>query len=85
MKEVKIIDFGTSKDIEFNIKSLGNGSTGRKFYENFVGTPNYMAPEAINNKFTDFISDVYSLGCLLFFLITGFPPYVAATEYLIFQ
>lgn len=43
-----------------------------------------MAPEAINNKFTDYSSDVYSLGCLLYFLKLGFPPFLGNSEYLIF-
>ena len=68
-----------------NIKSLGTGSTGRKFYENHVGTPNYMAPECIWNQFSDKRSDVYSLGGILYFLITGFPPFIGESIYLIFK
>lgn len=80
-----MIDFGTAKDIKNNIKSFGNGSTGRKFYENYIGTPNYMPPECINNKFSDKRSDIYSLGGLLYNMITGFPPFIGGSEYLIFK
>lgn len=84
-KAVKFIDFGTAKDIKENIKSKGNGSTGRKFFEHFVGTPNYMPPECINNKFSNKKSDIYSLGGLLYNLISGFPPFMGGSEYLIFK
>lgn len=84
-KRIKFIDFGTAKDIKEDIKSKGNGSTGRKFYENFIGTPNYMPPECIHNKFTNKKSDIYSLGCLLYNLISGFPPFLGGSEYLIFN
>ena len=50
-----------------------------------MGTPNYMAPECINNKFSDKKCDIYSLGALLYNLITGFPPYIGGSEYLIFK
>ena len=44
-KNIKFVDFGTAKDLEKKIYSKGNSSTGRKYYEHFVGTPNYMPPE----------------------------------------
>lgn len=84
-KRIKFIDFGTAKDIQENIKSKGNGSTGWKFYENFVGTPNYMPPECIHDKFTNKKSDIYSLGGLLYNMISGFPPFMGGSEYLIFK
>jgi serine/threonine protein kinase len=44
-----------------------------------------MPPECIHNKFTNKKSDIYSLGALLFNLVTGFPPFVGGSEYLIFK
>ena len=44
-----------------------------------------MAPECVHNKFSDKRCDIWSLGCVLFDLITGFPPFNGASEYLIFQ
>jgi hypothetical protein len=40
-----------------------------------VGTPYYIAPEVAMAKGASAASDIYSLGCTLFFLLTGRPPY----------
>ena len=44
-----------------------------------------MAPECIHNKPTSKASDVWSLGCILFQLHVGQPPFRGASDYLIFQ
>lgn len=83
--QIKVIDFGSAKDVVEKVASMGNSSTGRKFFEHFMGTPNYMAPECIHNKFSDARSDVYSLGCLFYNLVAGLPPFLGGSEYLIFR
>ena len=85
-KNVKLVDFGTAKDM-FNpeIKGSGNSAKGKRVYENFVGTPNFMAPECIRNKNSDYKSDIWSMGCIAFQLVNGFTPYMGGSEYLIFQ
>ena len=82
---IKIVDFGSASDLKNNVQSKGNSSTGRKYFKHFMGTPNYMAPECIRNKFSNTKSDVYSLGALLYNMITGFPPYIGGSDYLIFK
>ena len=69
----KIIDFGVAKAVSQKL-------TDRTVYTNFralIGTPLYASPEqaAINNTDVDTRSDVYSLGVLLYELITGSTPF----------
>ena len=44
------------------------------------GTPSYISPEQIRGLPADPRSDIYSLGCTLFELLAGMPPYSAATS-----
>ena len=70
MNKIKFIDFGSAKDVNNpEIKGAGNSSTGRRVFHNFVGTPNYMAPECLHDKETGSYSDVFSLGILILFII----------------
>ncbi|KAE9191719.1 hypothetical protein PF004_g21523 [Phytophthora fragariae] len=44
-----------------------------------IGTPLYMAPEVLEGKEYSFSSDVWALGCVLYELCTGKPPFMAST------
>nr|XP_006630513.1 PREDICTED: cGMP-dependent protein kinase 2-like isoform X1 [Lepisosteus oculatus] len=61
---VKMADFGFAKKI----------GLGKKTWT-FCGTPEYVAPEIIMNKGHDFGADCWSLGILIFELLTGSPPF----------
>ena len=50
----------------------------------FVGTPDYLAPETINGIGQDEMSDWWSLGCILFEFIYGYPPFHADTPERVF-
>jgi serine/threonine protein kinase len=89
-KTIKIIDFGSCKDMEgteFEKKfeeERAKIKNPKPSFKNFVGTPNYMAPECVRNKNSDYRSDMWSLGCLLFQMYVGFPPFLGKSDYLIF-
>ena len=89
-KQIKIIDFGSCKDLngtEFGrrLDEQKKKMHSRKpLYKDFVGTPSYMAPECCRNKGSDSKSDIWSLACLLYQFFTGFPPFLGKSEYLIF-
>jgi len=64
---VKVMDFGIAKMV-----SSSNTQT-----DVVLGTPTYMSPEQIAGKKVDGRSDVFSLGVVLFELLTGQPPFTA--------
>ncbi|WP_234106884.1 serine/threonine-protein kinase, partial [Streptomyces venezuelae] len=67
---VKICDFGIARlgaDMGFTSKLTGTGIA--------MGTPHYMSPEQIGGGEVDHRSDLYSLGCVLYELATGAPPF----------
>jgi serine/threonine protein kinase len=71
---VKILDFGVAKLIGDTPAVLGEGTLTITGY-GALGTPYYMSPEAVLGRPLDARADVYSIGAMLFELLTGKPPY----------
>ncbi len=45
-----------------------------------IGTPLYMSPQQIKGIKIDGATDVYSLGCLMYFAVSGVPPFEGDTH-----
>jgi eukaryotic-like serine/threonine-protein kinase len=68
-ERVKVVDFGIAKllgeEREATLTQTGL----------LMGTPLYLSPEAARGELADERSDLYSLGCVLYFALTGTPPH----------
>ncbi|CAL9611589.1 tetratricopeptide repeat protein [Streptomyces sp. enrichment culture] len=73
---VRLTD-GTVKICDFGIARLGHdlGSSRLTGTGIAMGTPHYMSPEQIGGSAVDRRSDLYSLGCVLYEIATGVPPF----------
>jgi serine/threonine-protein kinase len=71
---IKLIDFGIA----------GNASSRRLTFANFsqtLGTPDYISPEQVKGKRGDARSDIFSLGVMLYEMLTGKVPYIGANPF----
>ena len=78
--EVKVLDFGLAKRmLQESADSLGTTAAEQQTQEGHVlGTPRYMSPEQAVGKAVDHRSDLFSLGSVIYFLLTGRPPFAGA-------
>ncbi|MEX2560252.1 MAG: protein kinase [Pirellulales bacterium] len=68
---VKVLDLGLARFADEVEASLTN-----EHDEKMLGTVDYLAPEqAVNSHMVDARADIYSLGCTLYFALTGLPPF----------
>jgi serine/threonine-protein kinase len=75
---VKVLDYGLAKFMQPErdpTKGVALTMTGM-----IMGTPLYMPPEQAAGSSVDLPVDVYALGCVLFELLSGRPPYLAQTN-----
>ncbi|CAH3105674.1 unnamed protein product [Pocillopora meandrina] len=75
---IKITDFGTAK-------ILSDGEVNEKGRNSFVGTAEYVSPELLTDKRAVKSSDLWALGCIIYQLLSGLPPFRAGNEYQIFK
>lgn len=71
---VRIVDFGIAK-----IKDLFNTDERVTKTGAMLGSPFYISPEQINNSDVDPRADVYSLGCIMYRMFAGHPPFECDT------
>ena len=70
--DVKVMDFGIARAMD----DIGATMTSTW---NVVGTAQYLSPEQATGEAADLRSDIYSVGCLLYELVTGQPPFTGDT------
>jgi serine/threonine protein kinase len=74
-ERTKILDFGIAKLIDDADASHSRTQTGM-----IMGTPAYMSPEQCRGAGSvDHRTDIYALGCVMFAMLVGHPPFVAPT------
>jgi eukaryotic-like serine/threonine-protein kinase len=73
----KVLDFGLVK-----LTSEEDAGVELTSDQRVSGTPLYMSPEqAVGDKSLDGRADIYALGCMLYFVLTGQPPFSGATPF----
>jgi hypothetical protein len=77
---VMVLEDGTAKVMDYGI-ARARRFEGLTVTGSFLGSPEYVAPEAIEGKETDARSDLYSLGVMFYELLTGRRPFGAQTPF----
>src|SRR5437762_9392513 len=78
--QVKLLDLGLARDLHESAAGGPITSPGQ-----FLGTPDYMAPEqCLDSHAVDGRADIYALGCTLYELLTGRPPFAGPAHESVF-
>jgi serine/threonine-protein kinase len=70
---VKVMDFGISKSIEDDNAATRSGAR--------IGTIHYMSPEQIKGRNVNKVSDIYSIGCTMYDMLLGQPPFDSKNDF----
>jgi putative intracellular protease/amidase/anti-sigma factor RsiW len=74
--QVKVLDFGLARLAEEAGRAQAPPGRLLTTIGTVLGTPDYMAPEQVGDSHSvDIRADIYSLGCTLYFLLAGRPPF----------
>ncbi|KAK1342942.1 hypothetical protein QTO34_015710, partial [Cnephaeus nilssonii] len=72
-RDLKLSNFFLNKNMEVKIGDLGLAARC------CCGTPNFLAPEVVSRNGHSCQSDIWALGCIMYMVLTGDPPFVAAS------
>jgi serine/threonine protein kinase len=70
---------GRCKVVDFGLARVDDPNDQSNFLGESVGTPQFIAPEILTGSYASSASDIYSLGASMWYLLTGRPPFEAAT------
>jgi serine/threonine-protein kinase len=73
---IRLLDFGIAKAAALRRLTIGGLTPA-------FGTPDYMSPEQVKGKRGDHRSDIYSLGAILYQLVTGRPPFEGDSPFVV--
>jgi len=74
----KITDFGIAKSVEM-VSGTGGGTVDLTLTGQLIGTPAYLAPERLAGAPATFLSDLYSMGVVLYEALTGEKPFTGTS------
>src|SRR5262249_11154828 len=74
-RRAKIADFGIAKLAHSDFTAAGQ----------ILGPPWFLSPEQLNGEFVDGRSDIFSLGGILYWMLTGVKPFTGSTTTVLFQ
>src|SRR6185503_11529544 len=81
-----LLSDGIARVADFGIARSASGELGVTTTGVMLGTPAYMAPEQIaGSPHVDGRADLYSLGCVVYEMLAGVPPFVGPVESLAYQ
>eukprot|EP00826_Nyctotherus_ovalis_P010038 TRINITY_DN12663_c0_g1_i3.p1 TRINITY_DN12663_c0_g1~~TRINITY_DN12663_c0_g1_i3.p1 ORF type:complete len:340 (+),score=61.52 TRINITY_DN12663_c0_g1_i3:74-1093(+) len=80
--KLKLIDFGTARFM--NRESLAS-DIHRNTNVTFVGTPEYVSPEVLQDAVSGMQSDLWALGCIVFKFFAGRCPFGSASSFLMYE
>nr|KAF6349721.1 hypothetical protein mMyoMyo1_015374 [Myotis myotis] len=81
-RDLKLSNFFLNKNMEVKIGDLGLAARvgpGGRCHRVLCGTPNFLAPEVVSRNGHSCQSDIWALGCIMYMVLTGNPPFVAAS------
>jgi len=82
---ILITDFGSSKILSEPTSQEAEDGQQLQRRNSFVGTAQYVSPELLSEKSASRSSDLWALGCIIYQMVSGLPPFRSRSEYIIFQ